>query len=187
MPTEPYTPNPVPEGGSLEDTQRYLREEFERLSLSVRSTSVQAAYIGLQVNSEVLGTVDQTPSKISAWQVVQPGRPSRFQTNPPDNDEIIAEEDGVYAATFTMSVEITPGRRIEVRLYVNDNPTNTAAFLDASNQTNAVSLMFSNFGELTAGDRLSVWALCPDNNSTFNIEFSAFYCYRISELLRPVP
>jgi hypothetical protein len=181
VPTEPYIPNPPPQGGTLEETQRYLEDEFWRLAHAVRTTNVQAAYGALTQDAASIGTADIIPKPIDTWDGFLPDEPNRIEVAP-DGQGLIVEEAGVYFMNAQLSAAINSGRFYTITVYKNLQPTELSFSWDTSNQTDVITETITGLGTLAQGDEISLWVSATVDGSTFDIVAAIFNLFRISEL-----
>jgi hypothetical protein len=185
MATEPYVPNPPPQGGTLEETQRYLEDEFNRVSLAIRSTSVQAAYGGISiVPPAVEGNIGLVPSLIAPWDATYPPRPDNRTVLLPIDGSITTLESGAYQMGAQVNVLIDTGDIYTMTLYRNGIPTAVTATWDTSNQTNEIWMQINVLVGSDAGDVYTLWANSDSEVSLFTITHASFQMFRVSELLR---
>jgi hypothetical protein len=196
--TNPYVPNLVPSLNSdnemaLVDLERFLNDELRLISEAIRTTSVQAAYGGLIIDTPRTSTVGTTPAYIEAWDSFYPPQPSRITTNDvpigaADPLTVLTVlEDGVYMADCQVNVEISTGRTYNLRLRKNDLVTPVYGTWDTSNQTGQIWMKFGAMIEGKAGDVFSVWGSSTQDGSTFDIQSANFQIFRISELIKVRP
>ena len=178
----PYTPNLVPQGEDVLELERFLADELRRISISIRGSSVQSAYGGLLVDTPQTDTASILPHKITDWNNFTPEAPNRITTIAPDFDDLTVLEDGVYMAMCTISVAIRSGVRYSCTLAVNDVPSSIVSAVDASNQTDVITLAFSGMLDITPGDVLSVAVAANSDNEQFDIQSAIFMMFRISEI-----
>ena len=191
MPTEPYVPNPPPQGGDIEETQRYLREEFQRVALAIRSTTVQAAFGGVAITTPANFIANIAPQPLAPWQNFYPPRPSRVSTNPesgqvPEGSVLIPLEDGAYQFDAQVNIDGDAGQGYFLTLYKNDQPLEVFGHWDLSNQSNSLWLKFGVLLEGKAGDIYSVWFAAEADGATFDVKTANFQCFRVSELLNVI-
>ena len=190
MPTQPYVPNSTPSGGDVGDLERFVREEYERISLAIRSTTVQAAYGGLAILTPRTGIVDIAPSYIEGWDDFYPARPSRIISNPviiaPPLEALTVLtvlEAGMYSFSCQLNVIIDTGDTYNMTLRKNGLVTPVFGTWDTSNQTDQ---LWMNFGAMTTaapGDVFSVWGSADSDDEQFDIQSGNFEVFRVSEIL----
>jgi hypothetical protein len=185
MPTEPYHPNPPPQGGSLEETQRYLEDELNRASLAIRATSVQAAYGGISiVPPAVVNNIGLTPSLIAPWGATYPEHSDNRLVLLPIDGSITTLESGAYQMGAQVNVLIDTGDIYTMTLYRNGLPTPVTATWDTSNQTSEIWMQINVLVGSDAGDVYTLWANSDAAVSLFTITHASFQMFRVSELLR---
>ncbi len=190
MPTQPYVPNSTPSQGDVGELERYVREEYERISLAIRSTTVQAAYAGLAITTPRTGTVDIEPVILEGFDDFYPARPSRIISNPviisPPLEALTVLtvlEAGMYNFSCQINVEITPGATFNLTLRKNAEITPVFGTWDTSNQTDQVWLNFGAMTTAAPGDVFSVWGNADADGEQFDIQSGNFQVYRVSEIL----
>jgi hypothetical protein len=186
MPTfaEPYIPGLVPSLNSLEsmqDLERYLNEEMDRIALAISQTTVQAAYGALLVaSSSGDQALDTTDAILTAWDSTSPAVPNRAIPDA-STDNITVLEAGVYfiAASFA---SVLSADTFLFTFYKNGVATPVTTVADPSNQTDAFGVNLMGEITLAAGDVLDIRASVVTGTGTIDIGSGTFNLFRISEL-----
>ncbi len=184
---DPYTPNLVPQTNpnndqGIAELQRFLSDELERIAISIRGSSVQAAYAALGINAPQTELVGITPTRYEDFTFISPQRPQRITSNPPDFYQLIPEEQGVYYISAFLTALIDSGRAYTLTVYINGVAADIFAAVDASNQTDFITLSFAGIIELKRGDVVELWISSNLNNSQFDCDNGFFSLHRISEI-----
>lgn len=191
----PYTPNLVPQidldvdsqgmRRHVQDLERFLGEELDRIETAMLTAVVQAAYGALTVDPGPVPDqplVDGVPSAVEGFNNFTPQVPNRV-TAQQAPDSLIPEEGGIYQVMATLAVIISSGTEYSLTAFINGTPTGVFARVDTSNQTTSISLVLYGMLALNPGDVVTLVAVAtgPGGPHTFLIESAIFGLTRISE------
>jgi hypothetical protein len=176
-----YVPGLVPQGGTLEATQRFLAEELERIATALRLNTVQPAYGLCRINTNLTGVANIAPQRQEDWESVGPAVPNRTICLIPDG-RITVEEDGTFYIFFNVSVLCDTGEQYFVEFYLNGAATGIFMEIDNSNQTSAINISGSGMAQLRAGDYIEFWYYAGSNGAQWDVQTANFGLFRISEL-----
>jgi len=202
----PYTPNLVPQhvlplgrGGltpieltaeavqeQLFDLERFLEEEFQRLSIAMISSTVQAAYGALILANGPAPDQPTTevPIGITGFDDFTPAVPNRITASTAAGvDSLVPEEGGIYQITGNIVATISSGRAYNIGLAINGTATDIFSTVDSSNQTNLITLIFHGLIALNPGDlcTLLVSSEAQASPHTFIMLSAIFSVIRVSE------
>ena len=191
----PYTPNLVPQvkldvevqglAVHVQDLERFLEEELDRIATSMLTAVVQAAYGALTVDpgpAPDQPLVDSVPTPVEGFNNFTPSVPNRV-TAQQAPDSIIPEEGGIYQVNATLSILISSGIAYSLTFAVNGTLTGVFTTVDSSNQTTSIAMVLYGLIALNPGDvcTLVVAATGPGGPHTFIIESAIFSIVRVSE------
>ena len=192
----PYAPNlvPVPQLGSeptaqIRDLTRYLQEEFLRIQTALQFVPVQAAYGAITVDpgpAPDQPLVKDVPTGITGFNNFQPDNPNRIvaDTVSLTGDSLVPEEGGVYWAQAQLTLDIDSGTTYKITMAVNGVLGTIFGQIDASNQTNIITLTLYGLAELDQGDLVTLVALATAAQAgpfQFIMLSATFSLVRVSE------
>ena len=182
--TIPYAPGPTPQGGDLDQTQRFIETELRSISEALRLSVVQAAYGELQIFTPItLPVAGPTPLKISPWNAEQPAEPNRVEVKKSAaTGTLTVQESGTYMAFFNLALQVTAGRKYQVFILINGTPTTITGVVPAVNNNPGAMLSYSGLVQMASGDVLTLYYSSDIAASVFNIEAATFGLFRVSEL-----
>lgn len=200
---EPYTPNLVPQTmldlglaagaeltpeivqNQLQDLERFLEEEFNRIKTAMLTSTVQAAYGALLVDPPALDQplVDGVPTLVTGFNGFSPAVPNRVTADFSVGESLIPEEGGIYQIFGTVSSIISSGTEYTLTAAVNGTLSGIFGRVDTSNQTTSIQIILYGMVALNPGDivTLVVVATGPGGPHTWLIESAVFSLTRISE------
>ena len=191
----PYTPNLVPQitvdigtkaaVEHIQDLERFLSEELQRIATANIVAVVQAAYGALTVDpgpAPDQPLVDSVPTAVEGFNNFTPAVPNRV-TAQQAPDSLIPEEGGIYQVMATLSIVISSGTAYTLTAAVNATLTGIFTTVDSSNQTTSIAMVLYGMVALNPGDTVTlvVVAVGPGGPHTFIIESAIFGLTRISE------
>jgi len=180
--TIPYAPGPTPQGGDLDQTQRFIETELRSISEALRLSVVQAAYGGMQIfGTLVLPDAGPTPQQVIPWDGTQPAELSRVEASTAAGT-LTVQESGVYNVFCTLSMEVSSQRHYQFTVLRNGAPTNIVVVIDASGSSQAANVSFGGLVQLRAGDILALYYTSTVAGSALTINASTFILFRVSEL-----
>ncbi len=193
--SEPYTPNPVPQHSlqndpaeQLQDLERFLSEELDRIQTALQLVPVQAAYGALTVDPGPVADqpLDATPQLIVGWNNTAPLVPNRVVADPVTLDALTVEEGGVFQILIQITASITQGREYTFSIFLNGVATNLFVTIDASQQTDIVTFNLVAMFEVDPGDLVQLFGIAeaPASPHEFIMLSAIFSLTRISELHR---
>jgi hypothetical protein len=193
--SEPYTPNLVPQAQlnqnplvQLRDLERFLAEELERIQTAMLLVPVQAAYGGLTVAPGPVADqpLDGTPALIVGWNNTTPLVPNRVDSDPVTSNSLTVSEGGVFLILMQITAAIAQGRNYEFRIYENGVPTALFVEVDASQQTDVITVTLNAMLEVDPGDFVQLFgeAEAAGSPHQFIMESAILSAIRISELHR---
>ena len=199
---EPYTPNPVPAGQveleftlatakkQMLDMQRFLSEELERIQTAMLGVPVQAAYGAITVDpgpAPDQPLVKDTPTGITGFNNFQPEVPNRIEVDLVSltGDSLVPTETGVYLMQAQLTLDIDSGTTYKISVAINGVEGGIFGQIDASNQTNIITMTLFGLSTLAQGDLVTLVATAtaaPAGPFQFIMLSSTFSLTRISEL-----
>lgn len=178
-----YTPGLVPQGGTLEQTQRYLDEELQRIQSAIRLTTVQPAFGCLEIEAAVVVGANIAPQVVAPWDTALPAEPARTTVDAV-NGEITILENGVYLVIMSMSLVGDSGVVYYLTLYKNGSPTVVQCVQPMPAALTDLSVFHTQI-DLDAGDVLSLRVnTAATNGATFTPQRAHFSAQRVSEFVR---
>ena len=127
------------EVGDIRALAQLMAEELQKIEEELYSAQGGATLV--QDQPLVTGVANIIPRVLDEFDVARPNRDFRAVVpNLPDG-QIIAARSGQYLVNFTVTAVIGLNRAYELRLFLNNNPTNLIAVADPSNQTDIVTLV----------------------------------------------
>ena len=195
----PYTPNNIPGilldqsvqslTQHIQDLERFLAEELQRIATAARFVPVQAAYGGILVNPGPSPDqpLDGTPTPLTGFNDGTPDQPNRVTVDVVSllGDSLVPEEGGVYLIQCQISATIASGTAYAITVAINAVLSTVFGLVDAGNQTTVVTLTFYGLAELDAGDLVTLVASAAGQGPgpfTFIMESATFTLIRVSEL-----
>ena len=163
----PYAPNlvPIPQLGSepteqIKDLTRYLQEEFLRVQTALQFVPVQAAYGAILVSPGPAPDqpLDGTPTGLTGFNNFSPDNPNRIATDLVSlaGDSLTPEEGGVYLIQAQVAADIDSGTTYTLSVAINGVVADVFGVIDASNQTDIVTIVFYGIVELDQGDLVTL-------------------------------
>lgn len=184
---DPYVPNPVPQGDSMAELQRFLADELQRISIAGQQTPVLAAYGGIVIQAAAAPqSIGPVPVIVEGWDGFIPEEPNRI-TIGEFADSLIALESGTYHFSTQITANTTAGRVYRITLAVKEpggayQLAPVFAEYDTSNQSNSVNMVFSAIVDVPAGNEYAVFVNANLAGSDFTPQSGVFQMFRISEL-----
>ncbi len=190
----PYTPNLVPqidldvgEQGikqHVQDLERFLGEELDRVETAMLTAVVQAAYGALEVDPAAPDQplINLTPTVVTGFNSFAPSVPNRV-TADAAGDSLVPEEGGIYQVLANLTVNISSGTAYTLTAFINATASGIFTTVDASNQTASIQLTLYGMVALNPGDvvTLVVIATGPGGPHTWQIDSAVYGLTRISE------
>ena len=193
---EPYAPNivaitdldadPVLE---LQQLERFLAEEFQRIATALEFVPVQAAYGSLIVSSGPVADQPLTkgvPTAIGGFDAIRPTVPNRIRgVVTGSSDSLQIEESGVYLMQAQVTATIESGTSYVMTFSRNAVLSDIFGAIDAGNQALFITITLFGLVALKAGDLLTLVMTAtagPPGPFTFIMESASFSIVRVSEL-----
>ena len=166
----PYVPNLVPQSQLEDDTseriidlERFLSEELDRIQEGISFVPVQAAYGAITVDpgpAPDQPLTKDTPTGITGFNNFQPEVPNRITTDLVSltGDSLVPSEGGVYWMQAQLTVDIDSGTTYKISVAVNGVEQGIFGQVDASNQTDIVTLTLYGIQSLDKGDLVTLVA-----------------------------
>jgi hypothetical protein len=192
----PYTPNLVPQS-SLEDDsneriialERFLSEELARVAEGITFVPVQAAYGAITVDPGP--APDQPLTKdvvtgITGFNNFRPDVPNRITVDLVSltGDSLVPEEGGVYWAQAQLTLDIDSGTTYRISMAINGVVSSIFGQVDASNQTDIITMTLYGIQSLNQGDLVTLVAeatAAPAGPFEFIMLSATFSLVRVSE------
>ena len=166
----PYVPNLVPQSQLEDDTseriidlERFLSEELDRIQEGISFVPVQAAYGAITVDpgpAPDQPLTKDTPTGITGFNNFQPEVPNRITVDLVSltGDSLLPSEGGVYWMQAQLTVDIDSGTTYKISVAVNGVEQGIFGQVDASNQTDIVTLTLYGIQSLDKGDLVTLVA-----------------------------
>ena len=166
----PYVPNLVPQSQLEDDTseriidlERFLSEELDRIQEGISFVPVQAAYGAITVDpgpAPDQPLTKDTPTGITGFNNFQPEVPNRITTDLVSltGDSLVPSEGGVYWMQAQLTVDIDSGTTYKISVATNGVEGEIFGQVDASNQTDIVTLTLYGIASLNQGDLVTLVA-----------------------------
>ena len=194
--SEPYVPNIVliTEAGdepifALQNLERFLAEELQRIATAMEFVPVQAAYGSLIVSSGPVADqplVKDVPTVIGGFNAIRPAVPNRIIGDVSgSSDSLQTEEAGVYLVQAQITATIDSGTSYIMTFANNAVLSDIFGAIDAGNQTTFATLTLFGLVTLEAGDIITLVMTAtagPPGPFTFIMESASFNIARVSEL-----
>jgi hypothetical protein len=194
--SEPYAPNLVPATRSEDDPtrsiqnlERFLAEELQRIQTALEFVPVQAAYGALIViNGPVADQplVKDTPTPIGGFNSFAPEVPNRVTAEETGSvDSLQPEEAGVYLMSAQVTATIDAGTSYIMTFANGGVLSDIFGAIDAGNQTTFATITLTGLVSLKAGDLITLVMVATAGQPgpfTFIMESASFNLIRVSEL-----
>ena len=202
----PYVPNLVPqsalgietirEGVSADSVQnnlieleRFISEELDRIQEGMVFVPVQAAYGAITVDPGPAADqplVKDTPTGITGFNNFQPEVPNRITVDLVSltGDSLVPSEGGVYWMQAQLTLDIDSGTTYKISVAVNGVEGEIFGQVDASNQTDIITLTLYGISSLNPGDLVTLVATATAAQAgpfEFIMLSATFSLVRISE------
>ena len=180
-----YSPGIVPSLGgpdSLPNLERFLNDEFRRISIAMEISTVQAAYGSLLANTTApLQALDTDYELITCFDARAPANPNRTDPNPA-LDRITVLEAGVYKV-YVGGVFTNTADTFQLALFVDGVETPFDFIFDPSNQTDFASFSINCQLDLETGSYLELYGRVTAGTGDLTMQRGATMTVdRISEL-----
>ena len=202
----PYVPNLVPQSAlgieqireeltaaavqeNLIELERFLSEELDRIQEGLNFVPVQAAYGAITVDpgpAPDQPLVKDTPTGITGFNNFQPVVPNRItaDTTSLTGDSLVPTEGGVYWMQAQLTLDIDSGTTYKISVAINAVEGGIFGQVDASNQTDIVTMTLYGIETLNKGDLVTLIATAtaaPAGPFEFIMLSATFSLVRISE------
>ena len=192
----PYAPNLVPQTKLGDDPieriiafERFIHEELDRIQEGLTFVPVQAAYGAITVDpgpAPDQPLVKDVVTGIIGYNNSQPLVPNRITADVASvvGDSLVPLEGGVYLAQAQLTVDIDSGVSYKISMAKNGVVGEIFAQVDASNQTDIITLTFYGLTSLNPGDLIStvvVATAAPAGPFQFIMLAATFSLVRVSE------
>ena len=202
----PYVPNLVPQSAlgidkireqltaqavqeNLIELERFISEELDRIQEGMIFVPVQAAYGAITVDPGPAADqplVKDTPTGITGFNNFQPEVPNRItaDTTTLTGDSLVPSEGGVYWMQAQLTLDIDSGTTYKISVAINGVEQGIFGQVDASNQTNIVTMTLYGIQSLNQGDLVTLIATAtaaPAGPFQFIMLSATFSLVRISE------
>ncbi len=194
--TNPYTPNLVPETANdadpilaLQNLERYLSNEFQRVEDGIRFIPVQAAYASLLVvngpvpDQPLVKDVETPLEGFNAFAPIRPNRITAFLGPAADNLQVL--ESGVYWLQVQITATVDTNTTYAITIAVNGVLADIGGAVDVGNQSTITTVTFYGLRTMDAGDIATVVVVATAGGPgpfTWIMESATFSAVRISEL-----
>ena len=193
---EPYVPNIVliTEANddpifALQNLERFLAEELQRIATAMEFVPVQAAYGSLILASGPAADqplVKGVPTVIGGFDAIRPAEPNRIIGDVSgSSDSLQTEEAGVYLVQAQVTATIESGTSYVMTFSRNAVLSDIFGAIDAGNQALFITLTLFGLVTLKAGDIVTLVMTAtagPPGPFTFIMESASFNIARVSEL-----
>ena len=192
----PYTPNLVPQSQLNDeplqrviDVERFLNEELSRIAEAMVFVPVQAAYGAITVDpgpAPDQPLVKDVVTGITGFNNFQPDVPNRVTADviAVAGDSLVPLEGGVYMMQAQLTVDIDSGTTYKISVARNGIVSEIFGQIDASNQTDIITMTLFGMISLNQGDLMTLVALAtaaPAGPFQFILLSATFSLNRISE------
>ena len=192
----PYVPNLVPQSQlgdepseRIVDLERFLSEELDRIQEGLAFVPVQAAYGAITVDpgpAPDQPLVKDTPTGITGFNNFQPEVPNRVTVDLVSltGDSLVPSEGGVYWMQAQLTVDIDSGTTYKISVAINGVEQGIFGQVDASNQTDIVTMTLYGIQSLDKGDLVTLVATATAAQAgpfEFIMLSATFSLVRISE------
>lgn len=192
----PYAPNLIPQSKIGQEPieriialERFLHEELDRIQEGLTFVPVQAAYASITVDpgpAPDQPLVKDVPTGIIGFNNFQPTVPNRVTADviALAGDSLVPLEGGVYWAQAQLTVDIDSGTTYKITMAVNGILSEIFGQIDASNQTDIITMTLYGLKSLNPGDLVTLVALAtagPAGPFQFIMLSAVFSLVRVSE------
>ena len=192
----PYAPNLVPQTKLGDDAieriiafERFIHEELDRIQEGLTFVPVQAAYGAITVDpgpAPDQPLVKDVVTGITGFNNFQPTVPNRITVDiiALAGDSLVPLEGGVYLMQAQITADIDSGTTYKISVAVNGVVSEIFGQIDASNQTDIITMTLFGLKSLNAGDLVTLVVLAtaaPAGPFQFVMLSATFSLTRVSE------
>lgn len=132
-----YKPGPF--GGSVDDLPRYVQEELLKISATFETDAGAATLYRNEIGAEeIYGVV---PRKFDDFDKFSPQRYSQNVVPDVASNSIFIRRSGMWGLAFTISGAVDRNATYKMEMYVDGTPIGLTHVVDASNQTDVVTMV----------------------------------------------
>ena len=192
----PYAPNLVPQTKLGDDPieriiafERFIHEELDRIQEGLTFVPVQAAYAAITVDpgpAPDQPLIKDVPTGITGFNNFQPAIPNRVTADviALAGDSLVPLEGGVYLMQSQLTVDIDSGTTYKITVAVNGIVSEIFGQIDASNQTDIITMTLFGLKSLNPGDLVTLVAVATAAQAgpfQFVMLSAVFSLIRVSE------